>query len=227
MLLLCLPRKAADQSRSQRRVRKDIPDHGNLIRQILSIRPASHPPQDLIIAVLYRKIQIMAYFRLFFYHLQQSFRNLLGITVHQPNPFYLFYPAELCQEFRQFFFPVQIHAIDRCLLGDHDQLPCAAGSQQFRLAEQLLHRNTPVISPQAWNNTVCTAFAAPFRNLQIRNITRHSRNAFCQILWQIIPVIQQHRAAAGQSPFNCGDDLVISSCPDYGVHFRNFTPYFF
>ena len=108
----------------------------------------------------------MAYLRLPGYCLNQLLRDFLRIAVQNPDPPDILNTCKPLQKFRETLFSIQVNAVQCRLLRHKDQLPDSAFGKLPRLLHQLLHRYTPVLSPDFRNNAIGAVLAAAFGNLQ-------------------------------------------------------------
>ena len=112
----------------------------------------------------------MADFRLCGDHVHQLLRDFLRVAVQYPDPAQPLYGSQRLQQPGQAFFPVEIHAVEGGLLGHENQFPDTALRQPFRLLQQRVHGNAPVVPPDLGYDAVGAALAAALRNLQIGEV---------------------------------------------------------
>ena len=112
-------------------------------------------------------IQVMAYFFVPFYGLDQLTINFLWITVQDADPLDPWDFIQFIQQLMQGFLPIQVHAIQRCLLRHQDQFFYPLACKFFCLRQKLFHRDAAVTAADFWDNAVCAAFIAPFCNFQM------------------------------------------------------------
>ena len=93
--------------------------------------------------------------------------DLLGIAVEQADPADLPDLRQLTQELRQHLFSIEVRAVDRCLLGDQDQLPHALTRQFPGRPEDLLHGKAAVGASDGRDHTVGAVLAAALGDPQI------------------------------------------------------------
>ena len=95
MLLRCFPGETGNQGRPKTDIRNLSSQFLGYVSQFLFGGSSAHPFQDVIIGVLNRKIQVMAYLLFLLHNLNQFVRNLLRIAVKYPYPADPLYSAQL------------------------------------------------------------------------------------------------------------------------------------
>ena len=165
MHFLRLTRETTDQCCTKRNIRHTLTKMRNPLDQFCFVRLTTHSAENLIITMLYRHIQIMAYLFVTNHRIDQFFIDFLRVAVHNTDPKQSGDFVQSIQKLMQTLLPIQIHTVKCCFLRNKDQFLDTAFYQFFRRCYQFLHRNASITSTHRRNHTIRAILIAAFRNL--------------------------------------------------------------
>ena len=163
----------------------------------------------------------MADFFLFLHHLDQFIRDLLGIAVEDSYPPKPADAAQLSDQPVQRLLPVQVLPVECGLLGYKDQLLHSLRGQLFRFPDQPLHGNTPVISPDLWDNAVGTVLVAALSDLQVGKVPARRHQPLCIRQRQRVDIRQHDRVFPCKRRVHRVQNPVICRRPQHFIHLRD------
>ena len=115
-------------------------------------------------------------------------------------------------------FPaIQIHAVQRRLLGHQNELLHPLLCQLSRLVDQFLHGYAAVSPPHLGDNAVGTVLVAPFRDFQIRIMAAGGEHPLAR-MHRHIQRIHDHGMLPAQRFLNGFSDIFIGSGSQHRIH---------
>ena len=166
-------------------------------------------------------IQIIADLGLFFDGLNQFFRDLLRVTVKDPNPLNPRYLGQFMQQQGQTLLPIPLQAVQGGLLGYQNQFLYSLFRQHIGLFQQNLHGYAAVAAPNLGNDAITAPLAASLRNLQIGIMASGSQYSVDAKFNRCIRILHKYRFAARQRLFHGIRDPADTSGAHDSIHLRN------
>ena len=170
--------------------------------------------------MLNRKIQIVTDFIFFFNRLDQFIVNLLRITIKNSDPLDSGYFTKLTEQFVQGFLSIYILSVYGRFLCNKNQFFYSLISQVFRFCQQLLHRNTAVITTKFWDDTVSTMLVTAFGNFHVCIMPACCYKSLFFYIWKCIHIFQNNMSISRKSLFHRFYDMIIRSSSKYCINFR-------